>query len=164
MAKEKLAATASTNQTPGSCKDVQCTPKRRVTYVVKATSSANLSIPIAVAINGQVDAKYLSKPGRVSGANGKLSVLVDAGASVSLYLNSDAHPNYRKNAVYAITPVERDVIVTITEKSGKHSDADTPVLSASKESIDAKDVLHKPRVKLLARASRCGDDVRHEAN
>jgi hypothetical protein len=136
MAKKKPAATASTNDAPGSCVDVQCRPKRRVTYVLSATSSANLSIPVAVAIGGQVDPKYLDKPGRISGANGKLSVLVDPGATVSLYLNSDAHPDYRKNPVYPVTPVEHDIWVAITEKAGKHSDSDTPVLKTSKEVVD----------------------------
>lgn len=138
MAKEKLAATASTNATSGSCVDVQCKPKRRVTYVLSATSSANLSIPVAVAIGGQVDPKYLSKPGRISGASGKLSVMVDPGVAVNLYLNSDAHPDYRKNPVYSITPVEHDVLVAITEKSGKHSDSDTPIFQTSKETVDPK--------------------------
>ncbi|MES8781224.1 hypothetical protein U6T93_12245, partial [Cutibacterium acnes] len=47
---------------------------------------------------------------------------------MSLYLNSDAHPDFRTHPVYAVQVGTRDVEVVVTEKTGRHSDADTPVL------------------------------------
>ena len=127
----KPAATSTTKADNATgTTDVKVTPKRQVTYIFNATVSTPPNIPYAVAVNGSALPIYATKPARVSGKGGKITVTVDAGSKVSLFLNSDAHPLYRKNAVYEITANERDVQVTITEKSGKHSDADTPVLKA----------------------------------
>ena len=117
----------------GGTTSVPVTPKRTVTYVVKATSSSNLSIPYAVAVDGAAQAAFSSKPKRVSGASGKVTVFVDQGQKVSLFLNSDAHPSYRKNPVYEVTAGERDILVTVTEKKGKHTDADTPTRQTAKD-------------------------------
>lgn len=127
----KPAATSTTKADNATgTTDVKVTSKRHVTYIFNATVSTPPNIPYAVAVNGSALPAYATKPARVSGKGGKITVTVDAGSKVSLFLNSDAHPSYRKNAVYEITANERDVQVTITEKSGKHSDADTPALKA----------------------------------
>jgi hypothetical protein len=115
---------------------VPTTPKRKVTYVLKATTSSNLSMPYAVSVNGKALAAYDKKPARVSGSGGKITVTADAGAKVALYLNSDAHPSYRTQPVYEVTPNDRDVLVTITEKPGKHADKDTPALKAGSKPKD----------------------------
>jgi ubiquitin len=131
------ASPAATSQTKannaGGVTTVSVTPKRKITYVFNATSSANLSIPFALAIDGSVLAAYADKPKRVLGAGGKIEVMVDQGQKVSLFLNSDAHPDYRKSAVYAVIAGERNAVVRITEKSGKHPDADTPVKQSDKD-------------------------------
>ena len=128
---------AITGQTlPGDARrvtPVKITPKRKVTYIVKATSSSNLSIPYAVAVDGKAQDAFSEKPKRVSGRDGKIQTFVDQGSKVSLFLNSDAHPSYRKNAVYEVTVSSNDVVVTITEKSGKHTTADTPKLQPAKD-------------------------------
>ena len=123
-----------------SATDVKVVVKRKVTYIFVAKSSANLSIPYAVAINGVVAAKYKSKPLRVSGANGKIIIEnLDVGDKVTLYLNSDAHPSYRSAPVYEVTVQDKDISVTITEKTGKHDDSDTPTqVKAKDEAVEAK--------------------------
>lgn len=127
---------AITGQTlPGNASGVttvQVKPKRKVTYIVVAASSNNLSIPYAVAVDGAAQAAFSNKPKRVSGKSGRIETFVEQGSKVSLFLNSDAHPSYRKNAVYEVTVASNDVIVTITEKSGKHADTDTPKLQTAK--------------------------------
>ena len=134
MAKEQPPTVAQTKPNNEGSKDVKVQVKRKVTYIFKATSSSNLNIPYAVAINGTAKDAFKDKPKRVSGNSGKIIVEdVDPGAKVSLYLNSDAHPSYRKMAVYEVTPNDRDVIVKVTEKKGPHSDADTPVQVKDKD-------------------------------
>lgn len=139
MTMEKPAATSQTQQNKSTATKVAVTPKRKVTYVfdTKATTSS-LKIPYAVAINGKALSAYSKKPARVSGGHGKIVVTVDAGSRVSLFLNSDAHPDYRKNPVYEVTATERDVLVQITEKLGQHSDSDKPILKAKAGESDSK--------------------------
>jgi len=82
-----------------------------------------------------VQAAYRNSVARVSGGSGEISVTVNPGQKVSLFLNSDAAPGRRKNAVYAVTPTEKNVRVTVREKKGKHSDPDTPVLAATERNL-----------------------------
>lgn len=108
---------------------LQVTPKRKVTYIFDTrATSAQLKIPYAVAVNGKVLPVYANKPAKVSGGNGKIEVVVDAGSTVSLFLNSDAHPSYRTAPVYAVRPTQRDIVVKVKEKGGKHQDSDRPTL------------------------------------
>lgn len=117
-----------------SATDVKVVVKRKVTYIFVAKSSANLSIPYAVAINGTVGTKYKDKPQRVSGANGKITIEnLAVGDKVTLYLNSDAHPSYRAAPVYEVTVQDKDISVTVTEKSGKHEDSDKPTQVKAKD-------------------------------
>lgn len=136
-AQEKFAAASQTQTNKNTPTIVRLTAKRKVTYILDTSaSSTSLRMPYAVAINGKVLADYKAKPEQVSGGKGTISVTVDAGDTVSLYLNSDAHPDYRNQPVYAVTPTERDVVVTITEKQRPHADSDTPTLKT--KSDDAK--------------------------
>lgn len=127
---------------------VPVVPPRKVTYVFSATSSSNLKIPYAVAVDGQVLPAYAQRPARVSGANGAVVITVKQGQTVSLYLNSDAHPEFRSAPVYRVTAGARDVMVRITEKSGKHNDSDTPVQQVDadpkKEAAKAADTFAAP--------------------
>lgn len=114
--------------------DVKVVVKRKVTYIFIAKSSANLSIPYVVAINGAVPALYKDKPKRVSGANGKILIEnLNVGDKVALYLNSDAHASYRTVPVYEVTVQDKDIQVTVTEKSGKHTDSDKPTQVIDKD-------------------------------
>lgn len=126
----KIAAISSTQPNNFEITDVPAPSKRKVTYILKITTAKNLNIPYALSIDGKVPAIFASKPLRVSGEGGRITQFVDAGKRVALYLNSDAHPNYRKHPVYAITPEESDIEIHITEKTGKNNDSDTPILKA----------------------------------
>lgn len=133
---QSAAATSQTKPSnQGGLTTVTVTPPRKITYVFKATSSNSLSIPYAVAVDGRVLAAHLNKPARVSGSHGTFTVTVQQGQRVSLYLNSDAHPEFRQQPVYAVLAGERDMLITVTEKAGKHLDADNPV---KKLDADAK--------------------------
>ncbi len=105
-------------------------PPRKVTYIFSGVSSPSLKIPYAVAVNGSALADHAAKTRRVDcpkGGKGKFSVTVQQGQTVSLYLNSDAHPDFRQTPVYAVTAGERDVEVRIEERFGKHTEADTAI-------------------------------------
>jgi hypothetical protein len=123
----------------GTSTAVPVTPKRKVTYVFKITSGTNVNLPYAVAVDGSALAAYANKPARVSGSSGKVVTFVDQGQKVSLFLNSDAHPSYRSAPVYEVTAGEHDIVVTITEKSGKHTDSDKPVLVPAKAGATVKE-------------------------
>lgn len=122
--------TAQTNPTPGSVRDVVVPIKRTVTYKLDSSAtSTTLSVPVAVLVDGAV-IKGLTKPDRLK-HKGSIAVKVDEGSKVSLYLNSDAHPCYRKQPVYEVTAGKNDILVEIKEKKGKFTDSDTPVFSAT---------------------------------
>ncbi|AKI99462.1 hypothetical protein ATI61_109333 [Archangium gephyra] len=132
MSGPKPASTTQTKPGHEGTTDSKVDGKRKVTYVFKG-GAKNLNIPYAVAINGNVLAEYKDKPKRVNGAGGKIITFAEPGQKVALYLNSDAHPSYRKEPVYEVTPAELDVMVTVTEKKGKHKDSDTPTKTESKD-------------------------------
>ncbi len=124
-----VAATGRTRpNAQGSSTPVQVEVLHKVTYVFHVVSGDNLSIPYAVAIDGTPDPAFASKPKRVSGSRGKVTLRAKTGSKVSLYLNSDSRPNYRKNPVYAVTVGDHDLVINITERMGLHDDADTPTL------------------------------------
>ena len=134
MAGQQPSLVTQTKLDNNAVKDVKVETTRTVKYIVNIVSADNLSIPYAVAIDGVAQEAFKTKPKRVSGEKGTITVSnVKPGSSVTLFLNSDAHPAYRKNPVYKVTPNERDVTVTITEKKGKFSDTDTPVQSIDKD-------------------------------
>jgi hypothetical protein len=135
MAKANSPLLTQTKLDNEEATDAKVSVLRTVTYVFEITSAENLSIPYAVAIAGMSQAVFKDKPKRVSGENGVITVRnVDPGKRVCLFLNSDAHPGYRKNPVYEITPVDHDVTVKIKEKLGKNSESDVPIRKAeSKE-------------------------------
>lgn len=129
----------------GKVTDVPVPTAYTVTYVFNVTSTASLKLPFAVALNGVVSSVYKIKPGVVI-ADGvkKLEVKAFAGDKVALYLNSDAHPSYRKKPVYEVTVGQKNVLVKVKEKAGKHTDTDTPVLQAAapdKAKIDTYDAV-----------------------
>ena len=132
----KPDGTGTTNTTPGSCVDVPC--KSNLTVIYRIHSSCG-SIPFALEVNGKVPDDFKERALGVQ-CNGKNEIKRPAkpGDRFALYLNSDAHPDCRKQKVYAVTVGSKDVVVTITEKSGKHADGDTPILSETKSIKNAK--------------------------
>ena len=122
------ATTAQTQLNKDTFTEVSISGRRKVTYIFKIPSSDKLNLPYAVAINGKVKDSFKEKPRKIRTSTESITVEnVRPGESVGLYLNSDSHPDHRKFLVYAVTPNERDVIVTISEKRGRHNDSDTPV-------------------------------------
>lgn len=120
MAKElKTDFSCKTNDKPNSVVDAQCKKACKVTY--QFVFRSKLSMPYAVAVNGKVLPAFKDRPKRT---DSKIPLVVDAGQSVELYLNSDAHPAYRKNPVYKVTVGDDDVEVVITEVAGKHNCSD----------------------------------------
>lgn len=133
MSSSKPAVVTSTVLNNEATKDVMVKVKRTVTYVINIKTAKKLSLPYAVAINGAVQDPFKSKPKKVGGDGGTIVVRnVEPGARVGLFLNSDAHPGFRKEEVYVVTPNERDVVVNIVEKIGRCAEADIPVRTGRK--------------------------------
>lgn len=135
MAK-KPNGTGTTNTTPGSCVDVPCAPNLTVIYRIHASCG---SIPFALEINGKVPDDFKDRALGIK-CDGKSEIRRPAkpGDRFGLYLNSDAHPNYRKQKVYTVTVGSNDIQVIITEKAGKHPDSDTPTLAETKAIKNSK--------------------------
>lgn len=136
---QPVNASAQSTQNATAVQTVPVTTKRKVTYLFKFTSSKSLSLPYAMAVNGTVTDPASGKPKRLTNNTAK-TFTVDANAAVSLYLNSDAQASFRKEPVYAITPTVRDVHITVTEKTGKHTAQATPVFKETKKGSDGKEV------------------------
>jgi hypothetical protein len=137
----KNATTAQTQLNKDTFTEVSVSGKRKVTYLFKIVTSDKLNLPYTVAINGKVRDSFKDRPKKIRTSTESIVVEnVAPGESVALYLNSDAHPDYRKFLVYAVTPNERDVIVTISEKRGRHNDLDTPIKTDEGQLEDIKKV------------------------
>ena len=139
IVKEKPDFVGTTQANKYTSTECEVAISKKVTYTFFITSKTSVNLPYAVAVNGKALSMYAKKPARVSGNNGKISVWVAPDDKVSLFLNSDAHPDYRKEAAYEVTVGERDVEITITEKPGKNADTDEPVRVKEKDDeIEAK--------------------------
>lgn len=134
----KPVASATTNETTGTCVDAKCAQKHKVTYRFVITSKPELNMPYAVAIGGAVDGAFKDRAFGVACKNGKIEFYAESGKEVNLYLNSDASPDFRKEPVYAVTVGNGPLEVVITEKKGKHADKDTPILKETKTSSPDK--------------------------
>jgi hypothetical protein len=135
MTSTKPAATSQTKLDNAATLDVKVAVKRTVRFVFEIVSTRKLRIPYAVSIAGKVRDEFKKKPKLVSGDKGSVLVEnVEPGQEVCLFLNSDAQPAYRAHPVYAVTPQDRDIVVEIKEKLGKHRDTDRPVALKSESS------------------------------
>lgn len=106
--------TASTSLTT-----VNVSARRKVRYVFDTSATKrDLALPYRVSIDGKVQeaAPHLRK---LSGSKRSIELLVAPGARVALFLNSDVHPDFRREPVYALQVGEHDVEVVITEKPGR---------------------------------------------
>lgn len=137
MPKLKPSLVTQTKLDNDSSTDVTVNLKRTVTYIVNARNSESLSLPYAVSVNGKTRDEFKSKPKRVSGKDGRIVIRnIDPGSEVGLFLNSDAHPDYRKSRVYVVVPKDRDIVVKIDEKPGRHLETDVPVKEGATSSCD----------------------------
>ncbi|MFA9217752.1 MAG: hypothetical protein ACEQSK_11685 [Sphingomonadaceae bacterium] len=82
-------------------------------------SSAELALPYLVSIDGKVQETAGGKPSALHGKNRKITLSVPAGSRVALYLNSDVHPDHRRNPVYALQVGQNDVLVKVVERKGR---------------------------------------------
>ena len=110
--------TASTSLTT-----VNVSARRKVRYVFDTSATKrDLALPYRVLIDGKVqDAE--ARLCKLSGSKRSIELLVAPGARVALFLNSDVHPDFRREPVYALQVGEHDVEVLITEKPGRISHA-----------------------------------------
>ncbi|HEU4622848.1 MAG TPA: hypothetical protein VFS42_11545, partial [Burkholderiaceae bacterium] len=95
-------------------------------------SEQTLSVPYAIAVNGKVLPQFANGALSVAGKDKRIDVPVLEGDTVSLYLNSDAHPNHRQHPLYTVTAGKNFIAVTIRETRGKQSTPDTPVFKETK--------------------------------
>lgn len=132
MAEVKPALITQTRLDNEEVRDAPVKLKRTVTYLIDFANASKVNLPYAVAVNGVVQPEFKTGTKKTCGKNGEIVVKnVDPGATVVLFLNSDAHPRYRKQPVYAVTPREHNVVVRVIEKKGKHSDTDLPIKKPS---------------------------------
>jgi len=137
MPTPKPALITNTKLDNEATKDVKIKQGRRVTYVFKITTHENLKIPYAISVNDAIQDEFKNKTKRMP-KDGVIFVSnITPGARVSLFLNSDAHPRYRKEPVYTVTPLAHDVIVYVLEKKGKYSDEAIPIQSKNNNDTPA---------------------------
>lgn len=85
-------------------------------FDTRATKT-DLALPYRVSINGAVqEAEGGSRA--LSASNRKINLLAEPGTKIALFLNSDVHPDFRRNPVYALEVGDNDVVVKITEQTG----------------------------------------------
>ena len=139
MAKDiKHDASCKTNDKPNSLVDVPCKESRKVTY--KFVFRSKVSMPYAVSVDGQVLPAFKDRPKRTDSL---IPVVLQEGQRVELYLNSDAHPAFRKEPVYKVVVNAHDVELTITEVAGKSLETDTPKEGNTiKNEVTGKSVQH----------------------
>lgn len=110
--------TASTSLTT-----VNVSARRKVRYVFDTSATKrDLALPYRVSIDGKVQ-EASPNLRKLSGSKRSIELLVAPGARVALFLNSDVHPDFRREPVYALQVGEHDVEVLIKEKQGRISHA-----------------------------------------
>lgn len=96
--------------------------QREVSYEFDTrATNADLAIPYVVIVNGKVQAP--DKPRKLGKKERTIKVTVNIDSKVALHLNSDVHPEYRRNPVYEVEVADNDVMVKITEKTGRTHNA-----------------------------------------
>lgn len=105
----------------GTVVTVRVGPRCKLTYEFDtAATSTGLALPYVVAIDGQAQPEYADRP-RALRDRRTIDLIVKPGSKVALFLNSDAHPDHRRNPVYAVEVRNNDVYVKITERKGRIS-------------------------------------------
>ena len=106
---------------------------------VHRNTKGRLVLPYAVAINGRIHPQYANSPKKldlegVAHVTGAITVNARLGETVTLYLGSDASPDWRQAPVYAVTLHDKSAVVHITEKAGPQADTDKPKARPSNNS------------------------------
>lgn len=138
MAGQPQATSSTTRRNAGAPTEAKVSAKRTVTYIIStAASKQGINLSYAVAVDDVVMDAYTNSVARFATSTAAgIKVSVDPGKKVSLFLNSDAVPGRRNNAVYAVNVKDKNVQVTVTEKLGKHADTDTPKLVGSDKNLE----------------------------
>lgn len=108
--------------------------RRRVCYEFDTSATkADLALPYRVSIDGKVrEAEGASLA--LTAANRKINLTAEPGTKIALFLNSDVHPDFRSNPVYALEVGDNDVLVKITEQTGRkghvHAEVGRPAFGA----------------------------------
>jgi hypothetical protein len=131
---------STTRQNAATPTQARVTAQRTVTYTINTAASGvanGVSLRYAVAVDDVVLPAYANRVDilRTNGT-ATIRVTVDPGKKVSLFLNSDSRPGRRNKPVYAVTPRDKNVQVTIREVMGKNSTPDTPVAAGSDRNTD----------------------------
>lgn len=120
---EATPAATGTLAASTSLTTVNVSARRKVRYVFDTSATKrDLALPYRVSIDGKVQEAEASLC-KLSGSKRSIELLVAPGARVALFLNSDVHPDFRREPVYALQVGEHDVEVLITEKQGRISHA-----------------------------------------
>ena len=116
---EATPAATGTLAASTSLTTVNVSARRKVRYVFDTSATKrDLALPYRVSIDGKVQEAEASLC-KLSGSKRSIELLVAPGARVALFLNSDVHPDFRREPVYALQVGEHDVEVLITEKQGR---------------------------------------------
>ena len=92
---------------------------RKVCYEFDTSATkADLALPYRVSLNGKVQ-EAAGASGGLTAANRKITLLAAPGDKIALFLNSDVHPDFRRQPVYAVQVGDNDVLVKITEQTGQ---------------------------------------------
>ena len=92
---------------------------RKVCYEFDTSATkADLALPYRVSLNGKVH-EAAGASGGLTAANRKIALLAAPGDKIALFLNSDVHPDFRRQPVYAVQVGDNDVLVKITEQTGQ---------------------------------------------
>lgn len=127
-------AIIQSSQDPTQVEDLSVV-QRAVTYELRITTDPNggLRMPYVLVVDGVVrDEPAPGVAPRRFSYNKPRTFMVPANSRVALHLNNTAPKQYRRNPVYAVTPSERDVHVTITEQTGKRTTSGDPVFVATR--------------------------------
>ena len=120
---EATPAATGTLAASTSLTTVNVSARRKVRYVFDTSATKrDLALPYRVSIDGKVQEAEASLC-KLSGSKRSIELLVAPGARVALFLNSDVHPDFRREPVYALQVGAHDVEVLITEKQGRISHA-----------------------------------------
>lgn len=122
MTEATPAATGTLTEST-SLTTVNVSARRKVRYVFDTSATKrDLALPYRVSIDGKVQ-EASPNLRKLSGSKRSIELLVAPGARVALFLNSDVHPDFRREPVYALQVGEHDVEVLIKEKPGRISHA-----------------------------------------
>ena len=92
---------------------------RKVCYEFDTSATkADLALPYRVSLNGKVQ-EAAGASGGLTASNRKITLLAAPGDKIALFLNSDVHPDFRRQPVYAVQVGDNDVLVKITEQTGQ---------------------------------------------